>query len=169
MRVRLLILPALALLAACQTAAPPRIGPDGLPLPQRYNISANDEARIQTRAQETINALRAGSGAPPLALNPALNQAAAVHSRDMSVQARPWVFGSDGSTPPDRAARAGYGGRFLAQAISETYETELETIAAWMESPDSRAILLDPAARDLGFSFYQEPTGKIWWTLMTGG
>ena len=163
------VVPVLALLAGCVTAPEPRLGPDGLPLPQVYRISANEEPRIQARVAETLNAIRAGSGLPPLALNPALNQAAAVHSRDMAQQQRPWHFGSDGSSPLDRVARAGYGASLKGETISETYETELETLAAWMEAPDTRAILLDPAARDLGVSFYQEETGKIWWTLITGG
>ena len=164
-----IVVPALALLAGCMPAPEPRLGPDGLPLPQVYRISANEEPRIQARVAETLNAIRQGSGVPPLALNPALNQAAAVHSRDMARQARPWHFGSDGSSPLDRVARAGYAGGLKGETISETYETELETLAAWMEAPDTRAILLDPTARDLGISFYQEETGKIWWTLITGG
>ena len=31
------------------------------------------------------------------------------------------------------------------------------------------AVILDPAATDLGFAWFQEPGGKIWWTLLTGG
>jgi uncharacterized protein YkwD len=38
-----------------------------------------------------------------------------------------------------------------------------------MGSPDTRAVILDPAARDIGFAWYQEPNGKIWWTVVTGG
>ncbi|HMO06798.1 MAG TPA: CAP domain-containing protein, partial [Paracoccaceae bacterium] len=30
-------------------------------------------------------------------------------------------------------------------------------------------ILLDPTAREMGFSWFQESNGKIWWTLVTGG
>ena len=37
----------------------------------------------------------------------------------------------------------------LGENISETYETELETLSAWMASPDTRAVILDPAAREL--------------------
>lgn len=113
--------------------------------------------------------MRQAAGAQPLQLSAQLNTAAATHSRDMAQQSRPWHFGSDGSSPLDRATRAGYRGRLIGENISETYETELETIAAWMQQPDTRAIMLDPTARDLGFSFYQEDTGKIWWTLVTGG
>ncbi len=37
-----------------------------------------------------------------------------------------------------------------------------------MEGPDTRAILLEPAAREMGFAFFQEQNGKIWWTMNTG-
>jgi len=118
---------------------------------------------------DSVNVLRQAAGATPVQLNAALNAAAATHSRDMANQNRPWHFGSDGSSPIDRALRVGYSGNPLGENISETFETELQTLAAWMDQPDTRAIILDTNARDLGFSWYQEPNGKIWWTLVTGG
>ena len=156
-------------LAACAPAGTaPRTGPDGQPLPKLYRISSRDAKRVPFRALDAVNALRQGAGAPSLQLDPQLSAAAATHSRDMSLQNRPWHFGSDGSSPIDRAARAGFQGRLLGKAISETYESELETVAAWMQEPASRRVLLDPDARLMGFAFYQERNGKIWWTLTTG-
>jgi hypothetical protein len=29
-------------------------------------------------------------------------------------------------------------------------------------------VILDPKATNMGFSWYQEPNGKIWWTLVMG-
>jgi len=158
----------LALLAACSRGAQPRLGTDGRPLPTIYRINPDDAGDIQFRVLDSVNALRRAAGAPELRLNAALTAAAATHSRDMSVQNRPWHFGSDGSSPIDRAARAGYSGRVLGENISETYESELETVAAWMERADTREVITDPAARDLGVAFFQEPNGKIWWTMVTG-
>jgi uncharacterized protein YkwD len=86
----------------------------------------------------------------------------------MSVQNRPWNFGSDGSSPLDRIARVGYAGGLVGENIRETYETELETLSAWMEEPGPRAVILDPRARNMGFDWFQEPNGKIWWTLVLG-
>ena len=68
----------------------------------------------------------------------------------------------------ERVRRVGYGGKLLGELISETYETELETLATWMASPDMRGVILDPAATEIGFAWFQEPNGKIWWTLVTG-
>ena len=107
-------------------------------------------------------------GAAPLRLNAELNAAAETHSRDMSLQNRPWHFGSDGSSPLDRVARVGYPGQLLGENISESYEGELPTLAAWMDQADTRAVILDPNARQMGFAWFQEPAGKLWWTLNVG-
>lgn len=154
-------------MAACTSTAG-RIGPDGLPLPQVYRIEDGDTADIQFRMLDSINSLRQAAGVPAVELDARLNAAAATHSRDMSAQNRPWLFGSDGSSPLDRARRVGFGGRVLGENISESYETELETLAAWMNQSDTRAVILDPNARRIGFSWFQEEAGKLWWTLTVG-
>ena len=160
----------LAVLAGCSMAAtPPRLGPDGKPLPQVYRITPEVAQQVPFRLMDAVNSLRSARGLSPLSYNAELNAAAATHSRDMSVQNRPWHFGSDGSSPLVRVQRVGYRGKLLGELISETYETELETLATWMKAPDMRSVILDPNARDLGFAWYQEPAGKIWWTLVTGG
>ncbi len=155
-------------LSACASPSNTRLGGDGLPPPQLYRIAPGDTADITFRLVDGVNSLRSAAGRSPLQINAQLNAAAATHSHDMSVQNRPWHFGSDGSSPLERARRVGYSGRLLGENISETYETELETLAAWMQQPDTRNVILDPNARALGFSWFQEPAGKIWWTLVTG-
>ncbi len=62
----------------------------------------------------------------------------------------------------------GFPGRLLGENISESFESELQTLAAWMAQPDTRAVLLDPNARFMGFAWYQEEQGKLWWTLNMG-
>lgn len=163
-----LSLGATALLSACAPAAAVRLGTDGLPLPQVYRIKPGTENEISFRLLDSVNSLRRAQGQSPLVFNAALNAAAATHSRDMAVQNRPWHFGSDGSSPLTRVQRVGYQGRLLGELISETFETELITLAAWMKQPDTRGVILDPAARELGFAWFQEEAGKIWWTLVTG-
>lgn len=169
-RVISILLAGLLALSACTPSVPGTgVGADGKPLPQVYRIRGNETSKIQFRMLDSVNALRAASGAGPVQINSQLNAAAATHSRDMSVQNRPWHFGSDGSSPIDRVARAGYGGPMLGETISETYETELETLAAWMEAPGTRNVILEPQAINMGFAWFQEPNGKIWWTLVMGG
>jgi len=167
-RLSILLVAFLTLVTACAPVSDSQLGPDGLPLPKLYRIRASDTADIQFRMLDGVNALRQAAALPPVQLDAQLNAAAATHSRDMSVQNRPWHFGSDGSSPLDRVRRVGYAGTLLGENISETYETELETLAAWMEQPDTRDVILDPRAQRLGFAWFQEPGGKIWWTLVLG-
>lgn len=153
-------------LAACDPARP--LGPDGLPLPSVYRITPAEQAAVQFRMLDSINALRSNTGLVPVTFDAQLNAAAATHARDMSVQNRPWLFGSDGSSPLDRARRAGFPGRLLGESISESYETELQTLAAWNGQEDTRAVIMDPDARFMGFAWYQEAAGKLWWCLNMG-
>lgn len=167
---RALILSLAALtLAACAPQATLQLGTDGKPLGRVYRIDPKNAGQVQYRVLDSVNTLRKTGGMGPLQLNPQLTAAAATHARDMSVQNRPWHFGSDGSSPIDRVRRAGYAGTMKGENISETYENEVETLSAWMGQTDTRAVIMDPSARDLGIGWYQEPNGKIWWTLLTGG
>lgn len=165
-------LAALALLAACvspgASGQQARLGPDGRPVQTIYRITEADVPRIQARMRDAINTVRQQSGLPPVELNLELTSAAATHARDMSLQGRPWHFGSDGSSPIDRVRRVGYAGHFLGETLSETYETEIETLTAWLDREDTRAILLDARARQIGFAWYQDSNGKLWWVLTTG-
>lgn len=154
------------MLAACDTGSSVRLGPDGLPLPQVYRITEGMRDEVMLRMLDSVNSLRQAAGQTPVQLNARLNDAAATHSRDMAVQNRPWHFGSDGSSALDRLRRVGYPGAFRREAISESYETELETLAAWMQQADTRDVILDPAANEMGFAWYQEPSGKLWYTLV---
>jgi uncharacterized protein YkwD len=155
-------------LAGCATTSEPTLGADGKPLPRVYRIDPADAREVSFRLLDSVNTLRSARSLPQLSFDANLNAAAATHSRDMSVQNRPWHFGSDGSSPLVRAQRSGYTGRVLGELISETYETELETLSSWMAQPDTRTVIMDPMATRLGFAWFQEPGGKLWWTLMTG-
>lgn len=159
------------LVSACDPAPTNTVvnTPDGRAVQKIYRISSGNASRIQFRMLDSVNALRQAAAMGPVELNAQLNAAAATHSRDMSVQNRPWHFGSDGSSPIERTSRAGYPRTMLGENISETYETELETLAAWMDMPDTRAVILDQEAVDMGFAFHQDGNGKIWWTLIMGG
>ncbi len=159
---------AAALLAACTNNTTSPIGTDGKPLPRVYRITPQLAEVIPFRLLDSVNSLRSAKGSAPLNFDAALNAASLTHSRDMSVQNRPWHFGSDGSSPLLRAQRVNYTGRLLGELISETFQTELETLAAWMAQPDTRDVLLDPRATSMGFAWFQESNGKIWWTVMLG-
>jgi uncharacterized protein YkwD len=157
-----------AALAACMRAPEVPMGSDGKPLPQVYVIAPGTESAIAFRFLDGANALRRAKNLPQLGFNAALDAAAATHARDMAVQNRPWHFGSDGSSPLVRAERSGYRGKLLGELISETYQTELLTLSDWMGQQDTREVLMDPRGTDLGFAWFQEKSGKIWWAAMVG-
>ena len=155
-------------LAACVPPIGDGTGFSGGNTARIYWIAQSDAGRIQFSMLDSINSLRKANGISPLLLNPQLNAAAATHSRDMAAQNRAWHFGSDGSSPLDRVARVGYKGDLLGETISETFESELETLAAWMDSTPTRDVIMNPKNQHIGFSWFQEKSGKIWWTLVTG-
>lgn len=157
------------LLASCAMSSAPPVDASGNAAPRVYRISASEAEKIPFRLLDSVNVLRSAKGVPTLAFNAALNAAALTHSRDMSVQNRPWHFGSDGSSPLLRVQRVGYTGQFIGETISETYQTELETLSAWMAEADTRDVILSPSAHEIGFAWFQEQSGKIWWTLILGG
>ena len=159
---------AMAGLSACASVPDERLGPDGMPLSTVYRISSTDEAAVQFRMLDSVNALRQARGLAPVQFDARLNAAAKTHAFDMSLQNRPWLFGSDGSSPLDRAARVGYPGRLLGEVISESFESEVQTFAGWMAQEDTRDVILDPAARFMGFAWHQEQNGKLWWVLNMG-
>lgn len=163
-------LTAVAAVAACAPTpmSPTRVGPDGRPLPVVYRISASDTPRIQQRMRDAVSSLRTARGLSAVELNAQLTSAAATQAQDMSRQGRAWHFGADGSSPLERVRRVGYTGNFLGELVAETYETELETLAGWMDVRETRAVLLDPTMREIGFAWFQEPSGKLWWAMTTG-
>ncbi|SMO82744.1 CAP domain-containing protein [Paracoccus laeviglucosivorans] len=167
-KISTLVLCAALALTAC-TRPQVQLGPDGQPLPVAYKITPKEEAQIAPRLGGQMNMLRANVGAGPLTENPMLTIAAKAHARDMSAQNRAWHFGSDGSSPLDRIRRQGFMGHLIGENISETYENDITTLNAWMQTRDTRDVVMDPRATEFGVGWYQEPSGKVWWVLLTAG
>ncbi len=128
----------------------------------------SDTAAVQFRHADAVNALRTSRGLRQVGFSQALNSAALTHARDMALQQRAWHFGSDRSNPQSRAVRAGYGGRILGENISESFDGDIETLQNWLGRSEAAQIILDPSATAIGFGWFQEPTGKIWWVQLIG-
>ena len=148
---------ALFALAACESG-----GGGGLQLTEA------DRDAIELRHLDAVNAVRAENGLTPVQLSAELNAAAETHARDMSAQQRAWHFGSDLTSPRERAFRAGYRGEVVGENLSEGSDSDLTVLKTWLDFKDTRAVVLDPSARGLGIGWYQEPTGKIWWVELLG-
>jgi uncharacterized protein YkwD len=143
--------------------------PSGTQVPAgAYQIRSGDVPEIQYRMLDSVNALRAQAGVAPVALDARLTAAAQAHATDMSRQRRAWPFGADGTSPYDRVARSGYGGALVAELYAQTFETELDTLAAWVDDGAWGAEILDPAASDMGFAWQQDPSGLLWWVIVMG-
>ena len=138
-------------------------------VPKIFWIDERQSRQIPHRFLDAVNAIRSQYGLTNVQLSKELNAAARTHARDMAIQNRPWPFGSDGSSPIDRATKVGFEGLLLGENISETYEDDLTTLSAWMQDTNTQRLILDSGADVLGIGWHQEEDGKIWWTLKVGG
>ena len=156
------VLSALALTIV--TACTDLTSPSGVHL-----ITQAESNDVRARHVDLINALRAERGLQPVQLSAQLTAAARTHALDMSNQKRAWHFGSDGTSPKDRAQRAGYGGQVLSENISESTDNEIEVFQSWVSDPVTQRVMLHPRANAVGFGWHQEPSGKLWWVQVFGG
>jgi uncharacterized protein YkwD len=131
-------------------------------------LTEADKNPIRLRHLDAVNAVRIENGLQPVQLSAELNAAADTHARDIAVQQRAWHFGSDLTSPRERAFRAGYRGEVVGENLSEGSDSDLTVLASWLDFADTRAVILDPDARGLGIGFYQDQTGKIWWVQLLG-
>jgi uncharacterized protein YkwD len=107
----------------------------------------------QARAHARTCGWRRFPPAPPLSLAPALTRAARAHSRDMAAHDYFGHTGSDGSTPGERALRAGYRWSMLGENIASGVRTPREAVAGWLASPDHCANIMTAGFRQLGVAF----------------
>lgn len=133
-----------------------------------FSDESSLEAQSIFRMLDALNSLRRLAGLNQLTLDSYLIAAAETHSQDMALQNRAWHFGSDGSSPLERANRLGYTGFILGEAISESYENEIETLSAWMKKPETKRVILHPKAKELGFFVFRDTKNKMWRTLIIG-
>lgn len=131
-------------------------------------ISQGEINDIQLRHLDAVNAVRLQNGLQPVQLSAELNAAAETHARDIAVQNRAWHFGSDLTSPRERAFRAGYRGEIVGENISEGADSDLTVLQTWLGFEDTRGVILAPEARGLGLGVFQEETGKIWWVEVVG-
>lgn len=133
-----------------------------------HRITPAEVDAIRLRQLDAVNAVRQQEGLGPLQYSAELNAAAETQARDMAVQQRAWHFGSDLTSPRERAFRAGYRGEIAGENIAEGTDSDLVVLKSWLDFADTRKVLLDPGGLGFGFAFYQEPSGKLWWVQLVG-
>ncbi len=115
-----------------------------------------------------VNAFRAKYGLSPVVLDERLSRAAAMQSKDQA--GRSWIghYGSDGSKPKDRAARAGYHPKITAENVASGQKSFSDVLRGWEESSGHRSNLLLPSVSAAGVAMAQNKSGRAYWTLDLG-
>lgn len=131
------------------------------------------------RVHALVNEARAGKrrcgwkrfeAAPPLARSQSLGRVAQAHAADMAARSRMEHAGSDGSTPGDRATRAGYRWSRIGENVAAGQPTPELAVASWLESPRHCANLMDPAYTEMGVGFAagSGTAAEIYWAQVFG-
>ncbi|HKP51102.1 MAG TPA: S-layer homology domain-containing protein [Chloroflexia bacterium] len=133
-----------------------------------YLATAPQMTAEEAETIRIINERRAAMGIGTLRIDPAMNAAARRHSFDIGPQQLCQHTGTDGTTPWDRLAQAGYGGWGAGEVVACNYVTPLDAVDGWWDSPGHYAVLTDPAVNDIGCGWWINSEGYGWQTCDTG-
>ena len=136
-----------------------------------------DDKEVTQRVLELANEARArtrrcGSksfpAVPPLTLSSKLTRAALEHSKDMARHSEFEHEGSDSSTPPQRATRAGYLWRTVGENIAAGATSAEEVMEGWLASPGHCENLMDPRFTETGIGYVVDARSEsgVYWTQM---
>ena len=115
-----------------------------------------------------INSRRAAMGLGQLRVDIALTNASRRHSNDIGPRGLCQHNGTDGSSPWDRIAQAGYGGSAMGEVVGCGYNSAQGVVDGWWNSPAHYGILTDPNANDIGCGWWVGTDGYGWQTCDTG-
>ena len=106
----------------------------------------------------------------PVKLNEKLSRAALAHSQDMAKRGHASHDGSDGSTPGDRATRAGYRWQNVGENVAAGQLTADEVMQGWLSSSHHCANVMTPEFTELGLAYAVNPHSElgIYWTQLFG-
>lgn len=123
---------------------------------------------VGQRLLDAVNEERAGHGLPALLPHPELVAAARAHADDQAARGTVTHVGSDGSAGSERVSRAGYSWASTGENVAGGYDDPVQVVAAWLDSPPHRAILLQPEAVHAGVGFTQaSQDGFRWFWALT--
>lgn len=89
----------------------------------------------------------------PLRLDGRLAAAASAHAQDMARHGFVRHEGSDGSSPGERATRAGYRWRSIAENVAGGQTTARQVVQEWLRSPVHCAALMRPELTEMGLAY----------------
>ncbi|WP_175541710.1 CAP domain-containing protein [Polaromonas sp. YR568] len=134
---------------------------------------------VEARVLTLVNAARArpqrcGSqsfaAAPPLRLNPVLQNVASGHAAEMARYSYFSHTGRDGNTVDGRATLAGYPWRQIGENIAAGQMTADTVVRGWINSPGHCANIMSPAYSEMGAAFVANPQSSmgIYWAQVFG-
>jgi uncharacterized protein YkwD len=108
--------------------------------------------------------------ARPLVLQEQLTQAAAGHAQSMARYGYLEHQGRDGSSPADRADRAGYRWRSIGENVAMGQTTPERVVQDWLRSPEHCANIMEPRFTEMGVAFAvnNASEGGIYWAQKFG-
>lgn len=119
----------------------------------------------QAEMLASLNAQRSAAGVGPLTACPTLEVAAQRHSADQAARSTMSHTGSDGSSPWDRMARAGYRNyTAAAENVAGGQRGVGQVMSAWMGSSGHRANILNGAYTHVGVGQAISAGGRAYWT-----
>lgn len=141
--------------------------------------AAVDGVTVSQRVLALVNEARADArrcgwkkfkAAPPLVLSEMLGRAARIQADDMAQHGSLSHSGSDGSTPAERATRAGYRWKLVGENIAAGQPTPEQVVAEWLGSPGHCSNIMDPAYAEMGIAFAYEARSEkgVYWSQVFG-
>jgi uncharacterized protein YkwD len=141
-------------------------------LPEPPQMSQEMLALVnQARATPRSCGDQAFGAAPPLSWNTALADAALGHSRDMADKRYFNHKEPGGSTPAERATRAGYRWSRISENIASGEHSVAQAVDDWLDSPGHCANIMNPALTEMGAAYAVNPASENrtpYWTQMFG-
>jgi uncharacterized protein YkwD len=129
--------------------------------------AATTNARVlalvnEARTEKRRCGFRRFDAVPPLAPSAALQRAASAHAEDMARRGVMDHAGGDGSTPADRATRAGYAWRTVGENVATGQSTPEQVVAEWLDSPRHCSNIMDAGFTEMGVAVASSATGVYW-------
>jgi uncharacterized protein YkwD len=127
-------------------------------------------SEVELEVVTLLNQERANENLPPLTIDMRLMDAARRHNSDMALHDFFSHTGSDGSSPFDRIADAGYPYRSAGENIAAGYRTAAAAVQAWMNSSGHRANILNSGYEHIGVGHVYESSSSYgyYWTTDFG-
>jgi uncharacterized protein YkwD len=140
------------------------------PLLETFQQEIACPSEVELEVVTLLNQERANENLPPLSIDMRLMDAARRHNNDMATNNFFSHTGSDGSSPFDRIADAGYPASSAGENIAAGYRTAAAAVQAWMNSSGHRANILNSSYEHIGVAYVYNSNASYghYWTTDFG-